>query len=57
MKPVVVGRYYVDTYISLFITTTLVNITSIDISEACISGFLFSYPDSKEYSLERPEQA
>ena len=37
MKPVVVGRYYIDGYLTLFITTTLVNITSIDISEACIS--------------------
>ncbi len=36
MKPVVVGRYTIDGYLTLFITTTLVNITSIDCTEACI---------------------
>ena len=41
MKPVVVGRYYIDGYLALFITTTLVNITSIDCTEACI--FVFNY--------------
>ena len=44
MKPVVVGRYYIDGYLTLFITTTLVNITSIDISEACIS-FIYVFID------------
>ena len=36
MKPVVVGRYYIDTYLALFTTTTLTNVTSIDCSEACM---------------------
>ena len=39
MKPIVVGRYYIDTYLALFITKTLTNITSIDCSEACMSYF------------------
>ena len=36
MKPVVVGRYYIDSYLALFVTKTLVNVTSIDCSEACM---------------------
>lgn len=36
MKPIVVGRYYVDNYLVLFITKTLVNVTSIDCSEISI---------------------
>ena len=36
MKPVVVGRYYIDNYIVFFITRTLVNVTSIDCSKVCI---------------------
>ena len=37
MKPVVIGRYYIDGYVTLYVTTILSNVTSIDIGEACIS--------------------
>ena len=36
MKPIVVGQYYVDNYIAIIITKTLVNITSFDCSKVCI---------------------
>ena len=45
MKPVVIGRYYIDGYVTLYVTTILSNVTSIDIGEACI------YLDSLENIL------
>ena len=42
MKPVVVGRYYIDGYIALYITKMLTNVTSIDCSEVrIISNYIF----------------
>ena len=57
MKPIVIGRYYVDNYLVLFITKTLVNVTSVDCSDVSIFNIVYSKCFSIWYPLKRQPQA